>query len=1076
MTAKLRHNNRTTPQTAEESKRLMNSKKHIKGAKGEIDQSLIEGTGNGGLFSAGYFHDGPLAHRLRDTEQVDYALQNLTHGIAVEVDGTEEDISPDSDYRTALLVTDGRLLYVVGQSDGDETFSIPYTKIEDTEASSGILKDRITINTGSKSYHMFVQKGSNPEEITDHINTLSKSDTQHVDNPTNHMAEEPKEDVTPEREDRNAMSDGTNNSSRTETGSVQDDNNSRKNGTRDSSKSHTRINDKKDSSPSDVDIRDTETGSATDSEASVEVLVSAEDDEPITGATVSLSGTAFSTKGRTSQTGRCSLTSPANAETVLVEVNHPDHGAVREEVTTLDDAVIDIVLAQPGDAGKESDEISNNGESSSCDNSKSRIESSTREKLLEELVTLNDAHSQKVTRGRMRSEGAYTPEDYEDEFGSWSAALEAMSFPNQEDNEGTQTQTQQQDPYSKEEILDAIADVIETSDRSPTIKDMHEHGKISPSPAYRYFDSWSDAVDAARRHSSEQQTVSPRDKYSRRDVIEELGNVSEISGGRPSKEDFKKHGKIDERHVYDLFDNWTHAVTVAMREYSSFSQPSQQSPEYEKQLTSGSQQHSDSPQDKYSRIDVIEELGNVSEIIGGRPSKEHFKKHGKIDERHVYDLFDNWTHAVTVAMREHSKSSQSSESEKQIASEDQQHSGPEKGAEDDDCVTKREYSDGTQSSDTTFEEDGSETRTTNSTPSEESVDPDEDSNVSSGEFADLTSFQRDLLLVVNGLKDPKGLEIKEELGKYYEDEIHHGRLYPNLDTLVEEDLVKKTARDKRSNQYELTVHGSVHLEERQRWQQQRIEQHRVQKSGSNTKSDSTSKIESSERDVTTEPTALQEKTSNDNSDRMPESADPDEKPKHTPEQKDTASKNDPLAGDITEVPEGRLSGIVVKIVQKRNMDGEKRDAVFDIETAGGKRIDLTIWSKHGVKIDFGAGDVIQLDEVRLKRWERDYGYAHRLSSTKDLTITHIHEDSESWGLESEYSENEDLESEDSKVDTSPKTQSFVGIGGATESDAEALVEAGYTSIDELRDESLEELRSISGLDDGTALRIKAELG
>ena len=973
----------------------MNSKKHIKGAKGEIDQSLIEGTGNGGLFSAGYFHDGPLAHRLRDTEQVDYALQNLTHGIAVEVDETEKDISPDSDYRTALLVTDGRLLYVVGQSDGDETFSIPYTKIEDTEASSGILKDRITINTGSKSYHMFVQKGSNPEEITDHINTLSKSDTQHVDNPTNHMAEEPKEDVTPEREDRNAMSDGTNNSSRTETGSVQDDNNSRKNGTRDSSKSHTRINDKKDSSPSDVDIRDTETGSATDSEASVEVLVSAEDDEPITGATVSLSGTAFSTKGRTSQTGRCSLTSPANAETVLVEVNHPDHGAVREKVTTLDGAVIDIVLAQPGDTGKESDEISNNGESSSCDNSKSRIESSTREKLLEELVTLNDAHSQKVTRGRMRSEGAYTPEDYEDEFGSWSAALEAMSFPNQEDNEGTQTQTQQQDPYSKEEILDAIADVIETIDRSPTIKDMHEHGKISPSPAYRYFDSWSDAVDAARRHLSEQQTVSPQDKYSRRDVIEELGNVSDISGGRPTKEDFKKHGKIDERHVYDLFDNWTHAVTVAMRE--------------------------------------------------------------------------------------HSKSSQSSESEKQIASGDQQHSGPEKGAEDDDCVTKREYSDGTQSSDTTFEEDGSETRTTNSTPSEESVDPDEDSNVSSGEFADLTSFQRDLLLVVNGLKDPKGLEIKEELGKYYEDEIHHGRLYPNLDTLVEEDLVKKTARDKRSNQYELTVHGSVHLEERQRWQQQRIEQHRVQKSGSNTKSDSTSKIESSERDVTTEPTALQEETSNDNSDRMPESADPDEKPKHTPEQKDTASKNDPLAGDITEVPEGRLSGIVVKIVQKRNMDGEKRDAVFDIETAGGKRIDLTIWSKHGVKIDFGAGDVIQLDEVRLKRWERDYGYAHRLSSTKDLTITHIHEDSESWGLESEDlgsedSENEDLESEDSKVDTSPKTQSFVGIGGATESDAEALVEAGYTSIDELRDESLEELRSISGLDDGTALRIKAELG
>jgi len=56
---------------------------------------------------------------------------------------------------------------------------------------------------------------------------------------------------------------------------------------------------------------------------------------------------------------------------------------------------------------------------------------------------------------------------------------------------------------------------------------------------------------------------------------------------------------------------------------------------------------------------------------------------------------------------------------------------------------------------------------------------------------DLTGFQRDLLTVTAGIEEPHGLAIKDELEDYYEKEIHHGRLYPNLDTLVEKGLVEK---------------------------------------------------------------------------------------------------------------------------------------------------------------------------------------------------------------------------------------------------------------------------------------------
>jgi PadR family transcriptional regulator, regulatory protein PadR len=64
---------------------------------------------------------------------------------------------------------------------------------------------------------------------------------------------------------------------------------------------------------------------------------------------------------------------------------------------------------------------------------------------------------------------------------------------------------------------------------------------------------------------------------------------------------------------------------------------------------------------------------------------------------------------------------------------------------------------------------------------------------------DLTAFQRDLLYVIAGLDEPHGLAIKEELEQYYDGEIHHGRLYPNLDVLVEKGLVKKGSRDRQTN-------------------------------------------------------------------------------------------------------------------------------------------------------------------------------------------------------------------------------------------------------------------------------------
>ena len=72
--------------------------------------------------------------------------------------------------------------------------------------------------------------------------------------------------------------------------------------------------------------------------------------------------------------------------------------------------------------------------------------------------------------------------------------------------------------------------------------------------------------------------------------------------------------------------------------------------------------------------------------------------------------------------------------------------------------------------------------------------------------AELTAFQQNILAILS--EEPMyGLAIKRELESYYDSEVNHGRLYPNLDDLVEDGLVEKSELDKRTNQYELTEAG-----------------------------------------------------------------------------------------------------------------------------------------------------------------------------------------------------------------------------------------------------------------------------
>lgn len=85
---------------------------------------------------------------------------------------------------------------------------------------------------------------------------------------------------------------------------------------------------------------------------------------------------------------------------------------------------------------------------------------------------------------------------------------------------------------------------------------------------------------------------------------------------------------------------------------------------------------------------------------------------------------------------------------------------------------------------------------------------------------DLTGFQRDVLYVIAGADEPSGQDVKDVLDRYYGSEINHGRLYPNLDTVVNKGLVEKGTIDRRTNYYAITEAGLATIHDRREWESQ----------------------------------------------------------------------------------------------------------------------------------------------------------------------------------------------------------------------------------------------------------------
>lgn len=113
-------------------------------------QSVLTETGTGGLLSSGYLRDKPAIAYLEEDETPVFVLTNRKRGVEIARGEGTERLTAGSGYRTITVVTDRRLLIIVGDSsaasiDGDQCLGVQLVDVEGVNADSGRRGGELTV-------------------------------------------------------------------------------------------------------------------------------------------------------------------------------------------------------------------------------------------------------------------------------------------------------------------------------------------------------------------------------------------------------------------------------------------------------------------------------------------------------------------------------------------------------------------------------------------------------------------------------------------------------------------------------------------------------------------------------------------------------------------------------------------------------------------------------------------------------------------------------------------------------------------------------------------------------------------
>jgi tetratricopeptide (TPR) repeat protein len=144
----------------------------------EVDESTLAGTGRGGMLSSGYLRDDPIEAHLEPGERPVLIRSNEKKGISYRhlQTGDERRIVPGEGYRAFAVLTDTRLLFLVGDTrdrgDGDHAVAMSLADVEVVERSSGLLASELIVTTAGDVRWTFPCRGD-LSAVADYLDAAS---------------------------------------------------------------------------------------------------------------------------------------------------------------------------------------------------------------------------------------------------------------------------------------------------------------------------------------------------------------------------------------------------------------------------------------------------------------------------------------------------------------------------------------------------------------------------------------------------------------------------------------------------------------------------------------------------------------------------------------------------------------------------------------------------------------------------------------------------------------------------------------------------------------------------------------
>lgn len=184
--------------------------------------------------------------------------------------------------------------------------------------------------------------------------------------------------------------------------------------------------------------------------------------------------------------------------------------------------------------------------------------------LTAELQRLRDEVGHPPTKSEMDAQGGYASATYKNRFGSWTAAL-VETFDDvtpplsaRDPQDGQQlTPGNSSSRVSTDDLLADLQALADELGRSPTSKDMREHGSHSTSTYMRHFGSWTDALEAANLD------LPDPNKITDAELIADLHRLRDELGERPTSTDVAREGEYGLATYQRRFGSWGDAAAAA---------------------------------------------------------------------------------------------------------------------------------------------------------------------------------------------------------------------------------------------------------------------------------------------------------------------------------------------------------------------------------------------------------------------------------------------------------------------------------------------------------------------------------